>query len=72
MAEFVREKVLKLTRDEIPYTVTCYTENYEENEDIVNISVVIIIEKSIYLTFNNSHICFDVVCAICFTSYLCV
>lgn len=45
MAEFVREKVLKLTRDEIPYTVTCYTENYEENEDIVNISVVIIIER---------------------------
>ena len=45
MAEFVREKVLKLTRDEIPYTVTCYTENYEENEDIVNISVVIVIER---------------------------
>ena len=45
MAEFVREKVLKLTRDEIPYTVTCYTENYEENDDIVNISVVIIIER---------------------------
>lgn len=45
MAEFVREKVLQLTRDEIPYTVTCYTENYEENEDIVNISVVIIIER---------------------------
>lgn len=45
MAEFVREKVLKLTRDEIPYTVTCYTENYEETDDIVNISVVIVIER---------------------------
>lgn len=45
MAEFVREKVLKLTHDEIPYTVTCYTENYEEEDDIVNISVVIIIER---------------------------
>ena len=45
MAEFVREKVLKLTRDEIPYTVTCYTENYEESDDIVNISVVIVIER---------------------------
>ena len=45
MAEFVREKVLKLTRDEIPYTVTCYTENYEEDDDIVNISVVIVIER---------------------------
>lgn len=45
MAEFVREKVLQLTHDEIPYTVTCYTENYEEEDDIVNISVVIIIER---------------------------
>ena len=45
MAEFVREKVLQLTRDEIPYTVTCYTENYEEEDNIVNISVVIIIER---------------------------
>lgn len=45
MAEFVREKVLQLTHDEIPYTVTCYTENYEEEDNIVNISVVIIIER---------------------------
>ena len=45
MAEFVREKVLELTRDEIPYTVTCYTENYEEYDDIVNISVLIVIER---------------------------
>ena len=45
MAEFVREKVLQLTHDEIPYTVTCYTENYEEKDNIVNISVVIIIER---------------------------
>lgn len=45
MAEFVREKVLELTHDEIPYTVTCYTENYEEYDDIVNISVLIVIER---------------------------
>lgn len=45
MAEFVREKVLELTRDEIPYTVTCYTESYEEYDDIVNISVLIVIER---------------------------
>ena len=37
MAEFVREKVLELTRDEIPHTVTCYVENYEEDEKIVHI-----------------------------------
>ena len=45
MAEFVREKVLELTHDEIPYTVTCYTESYEEYDDIVNISVLIVIER---------------------------
>jgi len=45
MAEFVREKVLELTRDEIPYTVTCYTESFEEYDDIVNVSVLIVIER---------------------------
>ena len=33
MAEFVREKVLELTREEIPHSVTCYVENYEEDEE---------------------------------------
>ena len=32
MAEFVREKILELTHDEIPHTVTCFVENYEEDE----------------------------------------
>ena len=32
MGEFVREKILELTHDEIPHTVTCYVENYEEDE----------------------------------------
>ena len=45
MAEFVREKVLQLTHDEIPYTVTCYTEQYVEEENQVNISVLIIVER---------------------------
>ena len=35
MAEFVREKILELTRDEIPHTVTCYVENYEEGEKLL-------------------------------------
>ena len=45
MAEFVREKVLELTHDEIPYTVTCYTEEYIEEENQVNISVLIVVER---------------------------
>lgn len=45
MAEFVREKVLELTHDEIPHTVTCYTENYEESKDIVHIQVLIVVDR---------------------------
>ena len=45
MAEFVREKVLELTHDEIPHTVTCYVENYEEDEKVVHIQVLIIVER---------------------------
>lgn len=45
MAEFVREKVLELTREEIPHTVTCYVENYEEDEDLVHIQVLIVVDR---------------------------
>ena len=45
MAEFVREKVLELTRDEIPHSVTCYVEEYEEEKDIVNIGVLIVVDR---------------------------
>ena len=45
MAEFVREKVLELTHDEIPHTVTCYTENYEESEEVVHIQVLIVVDR---------------------------
>lgn len=45
MAEFVREKVLELTKQEIPHTVTCYVESYEEEDDIVNINVLIVVDR---------------------------
>lgn len=45
MAEFVREKVLELTREEIPHTVTCYVENYEEDENVVHIQVLIVVDR---------------------------
>jgi GTP-binding protein Era len=45
MAEFVREKVLELTRDEIPHTVTCYVENYEEDDEVVHIQVLIVVDR---------------------------
>ncbi len=45
MAEFVREKILELTHDEIPHTVTCYVENYEEDDDKVHIQVLIVVDR---------------------------
>lgn len=45
MAEFVREKVLELTHDEIPHTVTCYVENFEEEKDLVRIQVLIVVDR---------------------------
>jgi len=45
MAEFVREKVLELTRDEIPHTVTCYTENFEEDDKVVHVQVLIVVDR---------------------------
>ena len=45
MAEFVREKILELTHDEIPHTVTCYVENYEEDEKVVHIQVLIVVDR---------------------------
>ena len=45
MAEFVREKLLELTHDEIPHTITCYVENYEESKDMVHIQVLIIVDR---------------------------
>jgi len=45
MAEFVREKVLELTHDEIPHTVTCFVENYEEDDKVVHIKVLIVVDR---------------------------
>lgn len=44
-SEIVREKVLRLTHDEVPHSVTCVTEEYIDKENKVIISVVIIVEK---------------------------
>ncbi len=45
MAEFVREKILELTKAEIPHTVACYVENYTEDKDCVHIQVLIVVER---------------------------
>ena len=35
----------ELTHDEIPHTVTCYVENYEEKKDSVHIQVLIVVDR---------------------------
>ena len=45
IAEFVREKILHLTNKEVPHTVTCMVENYEDTGAIIDISVLIIVDR---------------------------
>ncbi len=45
VSEFVREKLLLLTIEEVPHSLTCITSQYEEKEDIINISVDIIVDR---------------------------
>ncbi len=44
-SELVREKILRLTRDEIPHSVTCYVEEYQEEENKVFIRVMIVVDR---------------------------
>lgn len=45
MGELVREKIMELTHDEVPHTVTCYVENYEEDENIVHVQVLVVVDR---------------------------
>ena len=45
ISEVVREKLLRLTKDEVPHTITCVVETYEEEENIINIGVLIIVDR---------------------------
>jgi len=45
IAEMVREKILRLTQEEVPHSVTCLVESYEDSEDIIDIGVLIIVDR---------------------------
>lgn len=45
ISEFVREKVLDLTNEEVPHAVTCIVEQIEEYDDIMNISATVIVDR---------------------------
>ena len=46
VSEYVREKILNLTEEEVPHSVTCLTTKFEEKKDIVNINVDIIVDRN--------------------------
>ena len=45
IAEIVREKLLRFTKDEVPHTVTCLVESFIENDKYIDISVLIIVDR---------------------------
>lgn len=45
ISEFVREKILNSTIEEVPHSVTCLTTKFEELETIVNVMVDIIVDR---------------------------
>lgn len=45
VAELVREKLLRKTREEVPHAITCLVENYREQKDKVYIQVLIVVDR---------------------------
>lgn len=45
IAEVVREKLLRLTKEEIPHTITCLVEEYTEYEKYIDIGVLVIVDR---------------------------
>ena len=41
----MRESILNLTNDEVPYSVTCVINNIEKEKDITNVYVDIIVDR---------------------------
>lgn len=46
LAELVREKVLYFTKEEVPHSVTCLVEEYNEEEASVHLRVLIIVDRA--------------------------
>lgn len=45
LAELVREKVLWLTKQEVPHSVTCLVEHFEEDDESAHVMVTIIVDR---------------------------
>ena len=45
MSEYVREKLLLLTHDEIPHSISCYTESFKDRGKTIDIKVLIVVDR---------------------------
>lgn len=45
ISEFIREKVLDLTEEEVPHSITCIVEDIEEDKNNLNIGATIIVDR---------------------------
>jgi len=45
VAEYVREKILNFTNDEVPHAITCITEDIKPGKDATEVDVLIIVER---------------------------
>jgi len=45
IAELVREKIMQLTHEEVPHSVTCIVENVEKHNNAFEISVCIVVDR---------------------------
>ena len=45
ISEYVREKLFKYLTKEVPHSITCVTNSYEEKDNIVNVGVDIIVDR---------------------------
>ena len=45
VSEIVREKILRLTKEEVPHSVTCYLEKMDQDKDKVHLQVLIVVDR---------------------------
>ena len=45
MSEIVREKIFKFTEEEVPHSITCYTESVGAGKNSYNIRVIVVVDR---------------------------
>jgi GTPase len=45
ISEIVREKILNLTEEEVPHSITCIVENIKQTKDLLSINVLIVLDR---------------------------